>query len=264
MSASARSATDTPVTNDAVKAVRHWNLYFLLIVGSLLIFGCSTDDSDSPSNLSLNSNRSSEPEKNWQEQSQAVISGVSDTIEITAESISDEQFAALQGNKNLRQLSLEQGLLTDRSAEVLASFPKLLQLKLRESAITDASMPSIRKIESLMFLNIPQAEITFAGIHALAGHPNLQQLRIGGKLIDDKACLELIDFPELRYLHLIGPKITAKGVQHLALIPKLQSLYIDDCLLTEEAWDQLLKQRPDVHFHLDQEHLDRDPAKHPH
>jgi hypothetical protein len=70
--------------------------------------------------------------------------------------------------------------------------------------------------------------------------------------------------PELRYIHIIGPQLTEKGVQALALIPKLQSLYVDECDLPEEAWDELLKQRPDIHFHLDQQHLDRDPGKHPH
>jgi hypothetical protein len=92
----------------------------------------------------------------------------------------------------------------------------------------------------------------------------LQQLRLGGGGINDEACEALQLLPELRYVHLIGPSLTEQGVQALAFIPKLQSLYVDQCNLPEEAWDELLKQRPDIHFHLDQQHLDRDPAKHPH
>lgn len=203
-------------------------------------------------------------EKDWDTQVEDLLAGKTDQISITASPVNDDQLEKITGKSQLRKLILDQGCITDRSGQTLASFKNLLQLRLRESPLTDASMAELRKLESLMFLNLPQAEITVQGIKALADHPNLQQLRLGGAGIDDEACEAMQLIPELRYIHLIGPSLTEQGVQALAFIPKLQSLYVDQCDLPEEAWDELLKQRPDIHFHLDQQHLDRDPAKHPH
>lgn len=230
-------------------------LLILLFTSCLHQAGCNS----STETVRVNPN-----EKSWEEQVAELKAGSTDQIEITATPVIDDQLEQLMGNTQLRKLMLDQGSITDRSGETIASFKNLLQLRLRESPLTDISLIEINKLESLMFLNLPQADITAVGIKALAGHTNLQQLRLGGPGIDDEACEAMQLLPELRYVHIIGPRLTEKGVQALALIPKLQSLYVDECDLPEEAWDELLKQRPDVHFHLDQQHLDRDPGKHPH
>lgn len=230
-----------------------FSLGYLFLLAAL-VCGCRSSDTPKP-----NPN-----EKSWDAQVAELKSGSTDQIEITAEPVIDDQLEQLMGNTELRKLILDQGSITDRSGETLASFKNLLQLKLRESPLTDVSMIEINKLQALMFLNLPHADITAVGIKALAQHPNLQQLRLGGPGINDDAVEAMQLLPELRYVHIIGPRLTEKGVQALALIPKLQSLYVDDCDLPEEAWDELLKQRPDIHFHLDQQHLDRDPGKHPH
>jgi len=230
-------------------------LLILLFTSFLHLAGCNS----SSETVRVNPN-----EKSWEEQVAELKAGSTDQIEITATPVIDDQLEQLMGNTQLRKLMLDQGSITDRSGETLASFKNLLQLRLRESPLSDISLIEINKLESLMFLNLPQADITAVGIKALAGHANLQQLRLGGPGIDDEACEAMQLLPELRYVHIIAPRLTEKGVQALALIPKLQSLYVDECDLPEEAWDELLKQRPDVHFHLDQQHLDRDPGKHPH
>lgn len=230
--------------------------WFLFVaMTSFLFVGCSP----TPDPIKVNPN-----EKSWEEQVAELKSGSTDQIEVTVSPVIDDQLEQLMGNTQLRKLMLDQGSITDRSGETLASFKNLLQLRLRESPLTDITMEEIRKLESLMFLNLPQADITAKGIKSLSGHPNLQQLRLGGPSINDEACEAMQLLPELRYVHIIGPSLTAKGVQALALIPKLQSLYVDECDLPEEAWDEFLQQRPDVHFHVDQQHLDRDPGKHPH
>lgn len=247
-----------PTTTSVSHEERFFPRAFLIssacMLSLLVALGCDSADKVKPR----------ADEKSWDQQVADLRAGSSDQIEITAEVVVDDQLEQLMGNTQIRKLILDQGIITDRSGETLASFKNLLQLRLRDSPLTDATMSELRKIESLMFLNIPQANITAAGIRALAGHAQLQQIRLGGAAINDEACTALQDLPDLRYVHLIAPGITEQGVQALALLPKLQSLYIDECDLPEEVWDELLKQRPDIHFHLDQEHLDRDPGKHPH
>ncbi len=93
----------------------------------------------------------------------------------------DDQLEQLMGNTQLRKLMLDQGSITDRSGETLASFKNLLQLRLRESPLTGHHHGGNSQTRFVMFLNLPQADITAKGIRSLSGHPSLQQLRwVGG------------------------------------------------------------------------------------
>jgi Leucine-rich repeat (LRR) protein len=208
--------------------------------------------------------KNTEQEKDWETQIQLLRNQQTDSIEITATAITDSQFKDLAEQGELRRLILDQGAITDASAPTLGTLKELVLIKLRNCPLTDTAASFFREIESLQFLNIPQAEFSASGLKALAGHPNLRQLRISGNLLDDDACRLFNELPELRFLHLIGPKITGVGIEHLTKIEKLQSLYVDDCPAPESAWEVFFKSRPDVHVHLDQHHLDRDPAKHAH
>lgn len=208
--------------------------------------------------------KTKEQEMGWATQIQSVREGLTDSIEITTSAVTDTQFIDLAEQGELRRLILDQGAITDASAPTLGTLKKLLLIKLRNCPLTDSSASVFRELESLQFLNVPQAEFSVSGLKALAGHPNLRQLRISGTLLNDDACELFNELPELRFLHLIGPKITAVGIEHLTKIEKLQSLYIDDCPAPDADWEVFFKLRPDVHVHLDQHHLDRDPAKHAH
>jgi hypothetical protein len=210
------------------------------------------------------SEKTKEQEKDWATQIQSVRDRQTDSIEITASVVTDIQFIELAEQGELRRLVLEQGVITDASTPTLGTLKKLVLIKLRNCPLTDRAASVFRELESLQFLNVPQAEFSASGLKLLAGHPNLRQLRISGTLVNDDACQLFNELPELRFLHLIGPKITAVGIEHLTKIEKLQSLYIDDCPAPDAAWEVFFKSRPDVHVHLDQHHLDRDPAKHAH
>jgi hypothetical protein len=233
-------------------------LGMVLCVTSISLFGChfkkeiATDAKEKTK------------EQDWATQIQALRDGRTDSIEITESVVTDTQFKDLLEQGDLRRLILDQGAITAASTPTLGTLKKLVLVKLRNCPLTDKAASVFRELESLQFLNVPQAEFSASGLKALAGHPNLRQLRISGTLLDDDACRLFTELPELRFLHLIGPKITAVGIEHLTKIEKLQSLYIDDCPAPDAAWEVFFKSRPDVHVHLDQHHLDRDPAKHAH
>ena len=121
-------------------------LALCLCLGSLLVSCRATEQ------VTIDPN-----EKDWETQVAELLAGETDQISITASSVIDDQLEKITGNSQLRKLILDQGCITDRSGETLASFKNLLQLRLRESPLTDISMVEIRKLESLMFLNLPQA-----------------------------------------------------------------------------------------------------------
>jgi hypothetical protein len=50
----------------------------------------------------------------------------------------------------------------------------------------------------------------------------------------------------------------------LASLKQLESLYIDGGQISDAGIDELFRQRPDLHVHLNAAHHDRDPHRHPH
>jgi hypothetical protein len=74
----------------------------------------------------------------------------------------------------------------------------------------------------------------------------------------------LPELPALLRLHLIDVPITEDGLRELAKIEQLESLYIDGAQLSDAALDELFRQRPGLHVHINQQHHDRDPHAHAH
>ena len=173
------------------------------------------------------------------------------------------QLAHLDGK--LLDLLLDGGGIDDQTISLINRLPQLEHLRLRGCRITDEGIRSYASSKlSLRVLNLPHSELTAAGIAELTKLPKLRQLRLGGSRIDDRAVREIAEIQELRSLHLIGPRITSVGLKALAKTPKLASLYIDDCPLPDAAWEDLFRDKPGLHVHIDQMHHDRDPSFEPH
>ncbi len=71
-------------------------------------------------------------------------------------------------------------------------------------------------------------------------------------------------FKRLRALHLIDVPITDAGLDQLHGLAQLESFYLDGSQATDDGILRLLEALPNLHFHRDQQHLDRDPNRHEH
>ncbi len=98
----------------------------------------------------------------------------------------------------------------------------------------------------------------------LAALPHLELLRLGSPQITDAGLECLARFKRLRFLHLIDVPVTDAGLDHLHGLEQLESLYLDGSQATDEGILRLLAALPKLHFHRDQQHLDRDPKRHEH
>ena len=94
--------------------------------------------------------------------------------------------------------------------------------------------------------------------------PHLEYLRLASPQVTDEGLDHLTRLSTLRFLHLIEVNITDTGLQHVARMKQLESFYLDGSQATEEGLTKLIKARPDLHLHLNQQHLDHDPQKHQH
>ena len=68
----------------------------------------------------------------------------------------------------------------------------------------------------------------------------------------------------LAFLHFIEISLTDNGLKAFYEAENLQSLYLDDCQTTEQGLSRLLERQPNLHLHVNQAHLDKDPQKNNH
>ena len=159
---------------------------------------------------------------------------------------------------------IDQGKITDEGLATLAELPDLEHIRLRLSPISDNGIKLLAGCDELWLVNLPHSELTNEGLRLLASFPKLKQLRLGSKRLTNDCCREIAELVNLRGLHLIGIPVTDDGVKILAELPHLESLYLDDSAVTESGWQWVFRNHPELHVHVDQSHLDRDPQAHPH
>jgi len=245
--------------------------YFVLgtpyLVWSLVLValaaGCGAAPAE-PSNAALAEPTPAEP--SLAQQIAAVRAGSETWILVEHTPLTDRDLATLRGLDRLAALCIDHpdSRITAEGIAALEELPALAHLRIRGGGIGDEALAAIAQLEGLKILNLPRGEFTAGGLGRLKELPHLEMLRFSSPHISDAGLPALAKMPSLTRLHLIDLPITDAGLAELATIDRLQSLYIDGGQISDVAWDELFRQRPKLHVHINQQHHDRDPNRHPH
>ena len=141
------------------------------------------------------------------------------------------------------------------------------QLRLDHTLVRDQDLRQLGGLEAkLLRINFSKTQITDQGLKELSRVQSLEQLRLASPKITDDGLGALEDLAQLRFLHLLDMPISDAGLAHLHGLKKLESLYIDGTGVTDAGIEQLVKQLPNVHLHIDDHHHPLDPhgADHKH
>lgn len=222
----------------------------LLVCLTLAAAGCES----APQELSL------------REQAAEVKAGKSDSIQIEHAALSDADLKELTALAGLRELLLDnvQNRFSAAGIKQLIGLPQLEHLRIRGAGIDDEALAHIASLDSLTILNVPQATFGDNALAELERLPQLVQFRFSSPRVTDAGMKTLAKLPAIKRLHLIDVPITDAGLATLAQIKQLESLYIDGGQFSDGAIEQLFRDRPDLHVHLNQQHHDLDPHKHAH
>lgn len=186
-------------------------------------------------------------------------------INVAKQVVTDAMLSALTPEDTwLKWVYLDAGMVSDEGIASIAQLSSLTHLRLRNSPISDLGIEHLLNCPSLQVLNLPQCDVTAEGIARLAKLPNLWSLRLGGDRLDANVASSLSQLRGLRSVHLIGVPIDDAGIRLIAALPTLESLYIDDSNVSQAGWEWLFESHPDLHVHVNQQHLDRDPSGHQH
>jgi hypothetical protein len=203
--------------------------------------------------------------ESWSRQIDQVRGGISKRIELSWRPVTSEEFRELlEGMEGLESLLLDQlEVDTTTLCEVLPRLPRLRRLKLG-CPVGSELLAVIGKIETLETLNLPDCQIADADLALLGGLSRLNLLRLGAPAMTDAGLLHLQGLPGLKYLHLVRSSVTDAGLPIVQDFPQLQSFYVDNSPVTEPGLAALLRQRPDLHIHWNELHLDGDESSHSH
>lgn len=239
--------------------------HLLMLVWLGIVPGCGGQPEPAPEAMSALPVEVPEPpaELSWDEQIAAVRTGQSTKIESSGQ-ITPEQFAMLgEGCDGLVLLRLTAPQITDADLAVLPQLVALRQLVLF-APVGDAGMESIAACPSLEIVNLPRGVFTDAGLARLKELPLLTLLRFSSPNVTDAGLEHVAELSNLRFLHLLDVPVTDTGLDSVRRIKLLESFYIDGGACTDEGLSCLLKARPGLHLHVNQQHLSGDDAPHQH
>ena len=200
----------------------------------------------------------------WNQQIDRVRTGLSDRIQIADPVITNDHLKQLVGLVHLRELIVERVDISADGVAVLGGLAGLEVLALRGGTIDDACLVYIGELVRLRRLNLPSTRVTNAGLAALVPLTQLELLRLGSPDVSDDGMEWMAKLARLRFLHLIDVPITDRGLETVQGMHSLESFYLDGSDVSDEGLNVLIQARPDLHFHRDQHHLDRDPRKSSH
>jgi predicted RNA-binding Zn-ribbon protein involved in translation (DUF1610 family) len=195
------------------------------------------------------------------DQVEDVRAGRGERIYVPAGGVGDEELERIAGLTNLKLLELDEAELSDAQIERLAGAVNLELLVLRAARVGDDGAVAISRLPNLRVLNLPRGEFTDGGLAEMARLERLELLRFGTPNVTDEGLKHVAKLRNLRFLHLIDVPITDKGLEHLRAMTRLESFYLDGGQATDAGLERLIEALPHLHFHKDQQHLDRDPKK---
>lgn len=234
-----------------------WSLFSIALC--LLQVGCNSE-------VEQTEGVDNQPQPTWNQLVTSVRSGSSVEIRFTDNVVSEEEVAHLQTDcQELQILHLSQPKMTeDELAELLDTLPKLVQLKLTETVNDQQLQVICDQLPQLSVLNLPNTTLTDEGLLPLVEMQELTLFRFSSADVTDKGMEAISRIPNLTALHLINVPISDAGLKAIVQMEELQSFYLDGGNCSEEGLSNLVKERPDLHFHWNQLHLESDPNQHQH
>ncbi|HUY92059.1 MAG TPA: hypothetical protein VMV10_25180 [Pirellulales bacterium] len=173
----------------------------------------------------------------------------------------DEDFAAIDALKNLKNLFISDAYISDASLVHIGKLQGLERLGINAArflpprgksaleprwarpAITDAGLVRLAKLRRLTHLNLSGSAVTGPGLVHLAGASKLEVLDLSKSSITDDGLVHVAKLRQLKQLDLSDTAIGDAGLSHLANFTQLEILHLDRTLVTDAGLVQLARLR---------------------
>ena len=151
--------------------------------------------------------------------------------------------ALLPLKDSLTSLKIGNSQITNRSAEIIAEFPNLVELNLeRNTGIGTPACRFFANMEKLERLNLIYTSLNETGLLQIRRIPNLQSLDIRGcTIIADNGMKRIAEIPKLKSFQHYSNSVSDTGLEELTAAENIESLFLQDFRLTDAAGQSLKK-----------------------
>lgn len=138
--------------------------------------------------------------------------------------LNDEAVEFLPLLKNLRELRILSGKITDSTIAEIGQLPELEVLMLGgfSTPITDESLVHLRTLEGLVSLELVGSSISDRGMSVISTLNSLQTLNVSHTRITDACVDDILKLSELRHLDVSGTDLTVTGILKLGELKTLE------------------------------------------
>lgn len=141
---------------------------------------------------------------------------------------------------NLRKVTSELPVVTDRDLQMLLNFPGLEELDLDSQHLTDACLPVLGKLQELKTLKLGQTALNGNGLSLVLSLPQLTELDLSGTQVsDDTINREMVDGSNIQMLNLSNTKITNRSLSTLQRLVNLQKLGLAGCAVDDAGMQEI-------------------------
>ena len=145
-------------------------------------------------------------------------------LAFSGDSLTDEQLRSLERNREVEQLTIWSGPITNDRLAPLSRLTWLTGLVLGEMPIDDGVFPHLKELRELEYLNLAYTNIR-GDFSILSGIP-LRDVRLEGcRRVGDECAMALAQFPTLRQLEIHMTGVTDRGLESLSGLP-LETLWL--------------------------------------
>lgn len=163
--------------------------------------------------------------------------------------VTDEALAKFLTLKKLKKLRLTNFAVerVPKWAEILATYPALIDLDISGSTAADADMTALAAAPKLTKLNLYQTKIGDAGVkNLLPLADRLTSLNLDATDVTDEGAKTLEAFEKLTFVHLGRTAITDNAAESLAKITTLEKLHVTRTKMTEKGFAVLKEKLPNT------------------
>lgn len=157
---------------------------------------------------------------------------------------SDAAFLLHGLNNDIWDIHADDSVITDRTLQLLASFPNLERLFLTHTMITDAGLRFLNSRPKILQYIVDHTAVTDAGVAQMKGFPRLMTLGLAQTKIKGETLGALMQFPKLQTLNLADDKLTNKGWEQVAMLSQLRSLDLTGSNVTDAAIERIAAGMP--------------------
>lgn len=169
------------------------------------------------------------------------IAHLKDLLDLDLEDgeLTDEGIKHLAPLSALKRLNLGNNVFTSKSLPILTNMKDLYWLRLSRSKLGDKVGPYIKPLTRLEYLDLCGTQVTDKIVPYLTSLPYLKELTLKRNNISDAALPELCKLKSLMHLDLTDTLVTPKGLTKLRNCPRLHTLAIRRHKLNHSQLEEL-------------------------